>query len=117
MGTFTCECGFLIPDSTYPNELTGTLCWQDEEEAISRKALEDLRAFLVANAIGRRDAWLASYFGVDHPPFGDDAEVIDEIYYKTAFDKGRSVYRCPECGRLYVQTALFENSWDGYERC
>jgi hypothetical protein len=105
----------LIPDSTYPNELAGTLYWQDEQEAVSSTAFEGVRAFLSAVAAGRREAWLAFHFGSDFPRFDDDADAIYQICFKAGLDTGRCVYRCPECQRLHVQEARFENRWICYE--
>ncbi|MBI4747307.1 MAG: hypothetical protein HY774_02395 [Acidobacteria bacterium] len=115
MGTFTCECGHVIRDTTYPTDGAGMLYWEADQEAIHVQATSAVRDFLAVRASYQRDWWLRSFFSTEYPVDLDDAAIIDDIYSKFAFEYGLSVYQCPKCQRIYVQKRSFENRWIGYK--
>ncbi len=90
--------------------------WEPELESLSEETHRDLTSFLHAVGTGRRSDWVRGHFGEDYPLNLSDAEVIDDIYSKVSDDKGRSIYQCPKCARLYVQKQLFTNEWDCFEK-
>ena len=85
-------------------------------EAASDETNSAITDFLRAMAGGRKAEWVRDYFGESYPADLSDADVIDDIYTKVSHDKGRFVYQCPECGRLYVQKQGFANEWDCFEK-
>lgn len=103
MGTFTCACGHVIRDTTYPTDGAGMLYWEKDQEAINVQVASAVRDFLAVRASYQRDWWLKSFFSSDYPVDLDDADIIDDIYSKFAFEYGLSVYQCPQCQRIYVQ--------------
>jgi DNA-binding NtrC family response regulator len=44
------------------------------------------------------------------------SEVIRDIYARALHEKGRSVYQCPTCGKLYVQKQFFTSEWQCFEK-
>lgn len=115
MGTFACACGYVIRDTTYPTDGAGTLYREADQEAITIQATSAVRDFLAVRAGHQRDWWLKSFFSTEYPVDLDDADIIDDIYSKFAFEYGLSVYQCPKCQRIYVQKRSFENRWIGYK--
>ena len=112
----TLDCGHDIPDPSYPCPAAGDLLWETEVESQSVKAYRAVAEFLEAAKGGRASEWARGYFGEDYPPAESDAEVIRDIYAVAFNEKGRCVYQCPACGRLYVQRKFFINEWVGYEK-
>jgi hypothetical protein len=115
MGSFTCNCDFVIRDSPYPNPCAGDLYWQPEEEAASQRFLNDVRAFLAASARGDRIQWLLTHFAPEYPIDIDDADVIDDIRTAAFSESGRPVYKCPQCSRLYLRLMDYDNKWTPYD--
>ena len=116
MGKFSCHCGYVIHDSVYPCASSGSLLWEPEFETASGEINNAVTDFLLAATGGRKADWVRSYFGEGYPSDLSDADVIDDIYTKVSHDKGRSVYQCPACGRLYVKKQGFANEWDCFEK-
>ena len=79
--------------------------WEPELEAASGEINSAVTDFLSATAGGRKADWVRSYFGEGYPADLSDADVVDDIYTKVSHGRGRSVYQCPACGRLYWRGA------------
>jgi len=116
MGTFTCDCGYVIRDSEYPCPAAGQLIWDAEQAAKNDEAYSALTDYFRAAGEGRKAEWVRDYFGERYPINLPDADVVREIYRKISFNKGRNFYRCPECEGLYVQKQLFTNEWESFVR-
>ena len=116
MGSFTCHCGYIIRDTVCPCPPSGTLMWEPEHDALGETALKDVESFLNALRDGTRDEWVRNYFLTGYPLDVSDAMVIDDIYSRASDNKGKSVYQCPECERLYLQKRLYENEWSCFEK-
>jgi hypothetical protein len=116
MGKFACRCGYVIHDSSYPCVSSGSLLWEPELETASGEINNTVTDFLRAAAGGRKAEWVRSYFGESYPADLSDADVIDDIYSKISHDKGRPVYQCMKCKRLYVRKQGAANEWDCFEK-
>jgi hypothetical protein len=115
MGKFSCHCGNVTSDTIYPCEWAGDLQWQDEREAQDTAAAEVLKEFVAAIEGGDTQTWLNSYFQIDYPPV-DLATAVLDIHSKERRKLGHSVYRCPECEKIYIQKEYFTNEWTCYEK-
>ncbi len=67
-----------------------------------------VRSFLQAAQQGRRREWLTDFYGESVPQSRfdakDEADVIEDILSRQD-SWTRLVFRCPECGRMYVERA------------
>src|SRR5882757_8188841 len=116
MGTFTCDCGNLIRDSSYPNPCAGNLYWQPAEEAASERFLQATRDLLAASANGTRTQWMLTHLGSDYPGGdSDDADVIDDLRTAAYLDVGQPFYQCPVCNRLYLRLMEYDNTWARFD--
>jgi hypothetical protein len=111
--------------SPSPNQ--GELFWDPETDDLESAAGKDLAAFVEATRQGQRAAWLGEYFPPksgarvtkDRVPNSlddlSDVEVFFDILARRKLNLGRQIIRCPTCGRLYVQKALFSNEWQSFK--
>jgi hypothetical protein len=116
MGKFGCRCGNVISDSVYPCEFVGELRWQTETESDSQARARVIESFLSVVESGNSVSWIQDYFGGDYPLDLSNSEVIEDIIAKVSNSTGRSVYRCPECERIYVQKEFYSDEWACYEK-
>ena len=109
MGSFTCTCGHVIPDSGETCQDAGVywsdVTWQAHSDAVAR----DIGDYFVASKAGRAQEWLASHGLADCK---SDEEAVSDIL--TFHDQGRSVYICPQCARLHLQRNWGENDYTPY---
>ena len=116
MGKFPCHCGYVISDSSSPCPFSGELRWEHETDYITEKSIETVKDFLQAVENGKRDEWIRKYFFDIYPLDLDIAEIIDDIYTDVSNEKGRRVYKCPECERIYLQKEFYTDEWICYEK-
>ena len=120
MGKFACHCGYVISDSSYPCSSAGELKWQTETELESQETNHDVKEFLVAVENKKDSDWIQKYFGDEYLEIYPDGlsigDVIDDIYSNVSHKRGRSVYQCPACERLYLQKELYTNEWICFEK-
>ena len=138
--SYRCLCGNVISDHTYPSEVTGDLKWQTESESASQDALQDIKEFLTAVENGSKEEWLRKFFRIGEAKFSvikidrksgeritsqmgndfylraDMATVIYDIFSRYDNREGHSVYRCPECERIYIQKQYGSDEYDCYEK-
>ena len=77
-----------------------------------------IRSFLNAVRNGTRGEWLTEFYGKNAPQSrlaeNDDADVIEDILSKHD-SWTRHVFRCPICGRMYIQTRPGVDDFRCYE--
>jgi hypothetical protein len=134
---YRCLCGYVISDTGLE---TGDLKWKTESENAFWDAFESLKEYLAAVERGEKDEWMNKFFNAGrvewlvtkidretgkrthercvsegYPSLGV-ADAISDIYSKYNRREGHSVYRCPECGRLYVQKEYCSDEYICYEK-
>jgi hypothetical protein len=105
----------VIKDTIYPCPEAGDLKWQPESERASQDAFDSLKEFLVAVNTGKKAEWLANFFSGKYPEV-DMASAIVDIFSRYERREGRSVFRCPECERLYVQKEYRSDEYECFEK-
>jgi hypothetical protein len=105
MHTFACRCGSAIPVLP-PSPNAGYLVWDRDVDSSIETRRKEIDAFLKASASGRRDAWLKYFYGASGAEGRlsqkSDMDVIEDILSQS--DKyTRICYRCPKCGRVYIE--------------
>lgn len=116
MGKFACHCGYVISDVVCPCPMSGDLLWDPEKDWLGTEVQRVVTDFLFAVENNQREIWIRNYFGDVYPLDLNLAMVIDDIYSKVSNEKGRRVYQCPECERLYVQKEFYTNEWICFEK-
>lgn len=116
MGKFGCHCGYVISDSISPCPNAGELRWQTEIDLASDEIYATTKEFLKSVDEGTDKDWVNNYFGDIYPKDFSLSEVIDDIYSVVFGRKGRSVYQCPKCERLYLQKEFYTNEWTCFEK-
>jgi hypothetical protein len=105
MLTFNCRCGNAI-EVISPSPHAGYLVWDSDIDLSIDSRTAHIRAFLSALKTGTRDQWLAHFYGKNAPQSRltekDDVDVIEDILSRQD-SWTRQTFRCPVCGRLYVQ--------------
>lgn len=105
MFTVHCRCGSAI-DVSPPSRHAGYIVWDADVDLSIDKRIGSIRSYLEAVRAGTRDHWLTDFYGRNAPlsrlAEKHDADVIEDILSRhDAWT--RQVFRCPVCGRLYVQ--------------
>ena len=119
MPWFACRCGHSISLHAAPCPHEATLLWDADREHLDRLRREQWRHALEAYARGELLLWMRSSFGearTEAPSSGPDLLVdgLDDV--EALVDRfSRSVVRCPECGRLYVQSEYGNNEYVCYK--
>ena len=116
MHTFECSCGnsiSIIP----PSEHAGYVVLDSEVDLSIDARTHMIREFLAAVRSGNRDTWIDKFYGANVPQSRfaekDDADIIEDIL--SASDSWtRFLYRCPMCGRIYVETSPRSQTFRGY---
>jgi len=62
MGKFSCYCGNLISDTSYPCAWVGDLTWQPEADRNSNDASLAIKEFFAAVEAGEKEKWLLEFF-------------------------------------------------------
>ena len=105
MRTFACRCGNAI-EIIPPSQHAGYMVLDSDVDLSIDNRTAIIRSFLTAVRNGKRRQWLADFYGKNTPSSRfaekDDADVVEDIL-STHDSWTRHVYRCPICGRLYVQ--------------
>jgi hypothetical protein len=137
--SYSCLCGHVISDHTYPSQNGGDLKWDPEFERASQGSSSALKDFFAAVENGTKEAWLRKFFGwgeqnlehVTNKPDGtaitnesvvnfyltaDTATIVSDIVSRYENQEGHSVYRCPECERIYIQDKYHSENYDCYEK-
>jgi hypothetical protein len=137
--SYRCLCGHVIRDTVYPCPETGDLKWQPEWERASEDSSVALKGFFAAIENGTKDEWLMKFFdksghslvletiGLDGTRTTSEigknfyltsemATIVTDIISRYDHREGHSVFRCPECDRLYVQKEYCSNEYDCYEK-
>ena len=114
MRTFACRCGNdieIIPHAGY-------MVLDSEVDLSIDNRTDTIRSFLNAVRNGTRAEWFADFYGKNAPQSRladkEDADVIEDIL--SHHDSWtRHVFRCPICGRLYIQTQSRVDDFKCYE--
>ena len=136
--SYLCFCGHVIKDNEYPCPETGDLKWQPESENASQDANQSLREFFNAIESGAKDEWLSQFFGsgshfssmtinsegthINESKgesiylTADLATIVCDIMSRYENREGHSVYRCPECDRLYIQKEYRSDEYECFEK-
>ena len=116
MGRFYCHCGYVISDVESPCPMAGELRWEPELDWRDTEVQRIVSDFLTAVENKQSEIWIRNYFGDEYPLDSSLAEVIDDIYLRVSNERGRSVYQCPECERLYLQKEFYADEWTCFEK-
>ena len=116
MHDFECSCGnsvAILP----PSKHAGYVVLDADVDFHIDARTEKIRGFLAAVRGGNRDKWAGEFFG-DNAPHSrlsekDDADIIEDIL-SSAASTTRHLYRCPTCGRVYIETSPQSNKFQGY---
>ena len=137
--SYLCSCGHVIKDNIYPCPEVGDLKWQPESESASQDACQALKEFLIAVENGAKNEWLKRFFDVGENKLvfevieadgerttgeigndfylgADMATIITDIMSRYEGREGHSVYRCPECERLYIQKQYESDEYECFEK-
>ncbi|MEL6107604.1 MAG: hypothetical protein AAFU85_16310 [Planctomycetota bacterium] len=112
MPKFGCRCGHIISLVAVPSPHEAHLIFDPEFDALCKRRTTAIDAFLAAVRDGKRDEWIAEFYG--RPPFGiSDGTIIDDIITRED-EFSLLVVVCPKCGRLYRQRKRGENEYDSF---
>ncbi|MBP7475220.1 MAG: hypothetical protein KA810_08185 [Pyrinomonadaceae bacterium] len=114
--SYLCLCGHVIKDNIYPCPERGDLKWQTESENISQESFEALKEFFNAVENDAKNGWLLKFFNHSLYLKADMATIVIDIMSRYDGKEGRSVYRCPECERMYVQTKYRSDEYECFEK-
>lgn len=115
--SYLCLCGHVIKDNLYPSPNSGDLKWQPEFERASNDSTEALRDFFEAVQSGEKDEWLISFFvNGDFYLTAELSTIVTDIVSRFDNKEGHTVYRCPECLRIYIQDQYSSDNYDCYEK-
>jgi predicted metalloprotease len=114
---YLCVCGELLSNTVYPSPVCGDLKWQTEFDNASQNSSQALKDFFNAVESGTKDAWLTEFFNQSTVYSRlDMATIVADIVSKCGSKEGHSVFRCPECERLYVQKQYCTDDYDCFEK-
>ena len=116
MPQFACRCGNTIV-VTPPSLNAGYLVWDSDVDLSIESRRKEIHGFLQAVSSGQREAFLRYFYGSSETgeqlSLITDADVIEDILSK--HDRyTRICYRCPSCGRIFIQVELESGRYQAY---
>jgi hypothetical protein len=117
----------------------GDLTWQPEADRNSNDASLAIKEFFAAVEAGEKEKWLLEFFDMGGRKIqleqiqsdgtrsvsevkdnfyltADIATIVTDIFSRFENREGHSVYRCPECERMYIQSEYGSNEYACYEK-
>jgi hypothetical protein len=106
MSKLICKCGHTIVDQAADLPFASTVL-ADRDQGALDTFVEESTKYFKSVAEGRRDEWLAGWYGGYAKSMGtvEDSSVISDIFSSTVGKRSRRLYRCEVCGRLHLQSA------------
>ncbi len=103
MSKLRCPCGFVFVDQSDGIDWRAQVV--SDVDAVELLDSVSSAAASLAQAVsrGRRDDWIVEHLGDGYPTHVPDQGAFSDLVVKLTLDRIRTLYKCPECGRLSLQ--------------
>lgn len=102
MSKLGCICGHTIVDQTDNLAYKADFIRNQDLDKIDKRT-DDIASFIDAVKNGKRDEWLATYFGSDTYKTISDSSIVFDILSRHTLNYESTIYQCEKCGRVKIQ--------------
>ena len=114
MSRLTCECGAILSDTIYPNEVTGDIISNKGYDAFSYFIEQVAEDFIKHRDAGDLEPWITKHFNKHYSRSCTPGQMIGDAVTHFFQNRTLDVWECDNCGSLLVQRSSGENRYTTY---
>jgi predicted RNA-binding Zn-ribbon protein involved in translation (DUF1610 family) len=115
MGSFTCTCGYVTKDSNGITSAYYIALSLDEAVDLEKRIAEKITSYLAEKQSGKKAEWLTEFYGNAYLLNEPDSSIIEDITTAEMNRNFHTIFRCPNCGRIHLNSKQDSNLWQTYK--